>query len=467
MSATRLKREECKRTKHDSIFSQWKILIGPNDWKNYSMGKDGTERYRIHNLPISCSCPGLYELGIASTLNDLGRDIGKLSHDRIIVVYLGQAENLRTRLQYYGRDGSHLDGDNSFGIPCNSDGFGFQKGPGLFRQIFSRGFPIVFRWTQVRTDLFPFEMISLCSKIDEVSIQKKRIVRGLLMDLIRMQIKKPDVVLVHVWMNVPSNEGGAVVSFAEEDEIKSLRKGSHWTMENKKEAEKAEALLLRTFDYAWNKGGNGVRRRNDVLLKLDEIVSNSISVDMIRRKFQQWMWDNSFGRKKVGIRIKSIHATETESTSSIDSENKDPRFRIFKLGRSRPSLVRNKSSISDAELVPVGSVPILNESISQNILITTRNGVLMMDQCDKSVVCGVVFDDGSVCMEEPVQGRKRCILHKGMRTNGSICKSRADCKLIICGARLGHGMTCMEMPVKGRKRCELHKGMKVKTTTIP
>ncbi|KAK9131105.1 hypothetical protein Sjap_011592 [Stephania japonica] len=237
--------------------------------------------------------------------------------------------------------------------------------------------------------------------------------------------------------------------------------------ENKKEAEKAEALLLRTFDYAWNKGGNGVRRRNDVLVKLDEIISNSISVNMISRKFRQWMWDNSFGREKFGIRIKrSTHATETESISSIDPGNKDLRSQIFKLGKSRPSLVRSKSSISDAELVPVGIVPILNESISQNILATTRKGVLVMDQCDKSVVCGVVFDDGSVCMEEPVQGRERCILHKGMRITGSVFKSRTDGKSIVCGVKFGDGMTCMELPVKGRKRCELHKGMRVKTTSI-
>lgn len=107
------------------------------------------QRYRIHNLPANCSCPGLYELGVATTIPDEGRWTRKHDLDDIVVVYLGQADNLRTRLQHYGRTGSHLDYGNSLtcssknGSPC------FTAGPGLFREIFSKGYSLVFRWVQV------------------------------------------------------------------------------------------------------------------------------------------------------------------------------------------------------------------------------------------------------------------------------------------------------------------------------
>ena len=41
-------------------------------------------------------------------------------------------------------------------------------------------------------------------------------------------------------------------------------------MDNKQEAEKTEALLLRVFDYAWNKLQNGACRREEILLKLEQ-----------------------------------------------------------------------------------------------------------------------------------------------------------------------------------------------------
>jgi hypothetical protein len=32
------------------------------------------------------------------------------------------------------------------------------------------------------------------------------------------------------------------------------------------------------------------------------------------------------------------------------------------------------------------------------------------------VVCGAVLDSGLKCLDPPLQGRKRCAVHKGMRT---------------------------------------------------
>jgi hypothetical protein len=64
-----------------------------------------------------------------------------------VVVYLGQADNVRARLQQYGRTGSHLDTGN----PAGKDEVNaLTAGPGLFRQVFARGYSVVFRCALVR-----------------------------------------------------------------------------------------------------------------------------------------------------------------------------------------------------------------------------------------------------------------------------------------------------------------------------
>ncbi|XP_043707573.1 protein EFFECTOR OF TRANSCRIPTION 2-like [Telopea speciosissima] len=421
LAVSRLKREECKRTKHDSVFSKWKILIGPSDWENYSLGKEGIERYRIHNLPVSCSCPGLYELGIATYFtgyDDHGGDGGgvrrnlrELDPDRIVVVYLGQADNVRTRLQHYGRAGSHLGDGNWVGRSDQEDKSSWlpSGGPGLFQEIFSRGFPIVFRWAP---------------------------------------------------------------------------------MENKKEAESTEALLLGVFDYAWNKGGNGARRPTDILVELDRISSKTTLLPNIARKLQEWNRHHRFPQKQMGIRIKATPSPALEAESIICSDQK-PKIllsRIFKFGRSQPQLLMQECSDEEAH----------------------------------SSICGVALGDGSVCRNKPIEGRKRCGQHKGKRINGSISKSMIEGKLqmhgpgldggpiclevpvlersetkgdsklenlhsqifkherlqpplmmekyslnedyTLCGVILGDGSVCRSKPVKGRKRCEQHKGKRISTS---
>jgi hypothetical protein len=125
------------------------LLIGPSDWQDYFLGKEGASRYRIHNLPTT-SGPGLYELGIAVPRSGLSRrDGGKLVRDDIVVVYLGQADNVRTRLQQYGRSGAHLGNTYSTGHVNDSKDDSLQKGLGLFEEIFSRGQSIVYRWALV------------------------------------------------------------------------------------------------------------------------------------------------------------------------------------------------------------------------------------------------------------------------------------------------------------------------------
>lgn len=137
------------------LFYFFQVLIGPCDWEDYSKGKEGScARYRIHNLPQN-SGPGVYELGVAVSSGGLGREIYKLAPypQRIVVVYLGQADNVRSRLQRYGRNGAHL-GNNS----CCSDDSSPQMGRPLFQEIFSQGFPIVYRWAPVSTTYHTFHV---------------------------------------------------------------------------------------------------------------------------------------------------------------------------------------------------------------------------------------------------------------------------------------------------------------------
>ncbi|KAK1278834.1 hypothetical protein QJS04_geneDACA022824 [Acorus gramineus] len=116
------------------------ILVGPYDWKDYDLGKDGVERYRLHNLPLALSGPGTYELGIDLTAtNESGRVSRTINLADVISVYIGHTGNLRKRLQEYGRRGSHLENGKS-------DPYSEERRQGLFQGVFSRGFPILFRY---------------------------------------------------------------------------------------------------------------------------------------------------------------------------------------------------------------------------------------------------------------------------------------------------------------------------------
>ncbi|KAK4342469.1 hypothetical protein RND71_038285 [Anisodus tanguticus] len=334
----RLKREDCKRTKHDSAFSEWKILIGPNDWEDYLLGKEGAEKYRTQNLPNCTSCSGVYELGIAVSRSQAGREASRLDPDYIVPVYVGKSDNVRTRLQRYGREGAHLENGCSNSELHIGENVSGSKRTGLFTETFSRGFSIVYRWA-------------------------------------------------------PMNDN--------------------------KDAERTEAQLLDKFDYAWNKGSNGVRRHNDVLRKLDGI-SRATRLPAFIRKLQLSL------EKQKGVRIK---ACELQSTNLLPQ--------IFKFGRSQLRIV----------------------SLSFG-----ANG-------DPNTICGVALGHGSVCIRPPITGNKRCAEHKGMKVNSvnskliaegnestRPCKSRGEENAPICGLILDSGAPCARRPFQRNKRCLEHKG---------
>ncbi|KAG5559221.1 hypothetical protein RHGRI_008956 [Rhododendron griersonianum] len=301
------------------------VLVGPSDWEDHSLGKEGVERYRVHNLPDCYSCPGLYELGLVISGAHSGSKIGNLDP---VIVYLGQTDNVRTRLQRYGRDGAHLDG--------------------LFSEAFSKDYSIAFRWAP---------------------------------------------------------------------------------MKNKAEAEKTETRVLNTYDYALNKGNNGVRRLGDVFQKLQGSTSSGAQFLTPAKKLSH------FHHKKNDVKIDTCKPLSWEDGSRIYTnwESNDLLPQIFKFGRSQPRLVTPSLGFND----------------------------------DHSNICGVALGHGSVCTWPPVGGRKRCDAHKGMKINDFASKKLlTEGKSLVnsspsCGVTLDNGSVCRKPPVQGRKRCEDHKGRKI------
>ncbi|XP_020688550.1 protein EFFECTOR OF TRANSCRIPTION 2-like [Dendrobium catenatum] len=434
----RLKREDCKHTKHDLLFSKWEILIGPNDWEGHASGKEGVERYRIHNLPTASSCPGLYELGVASIPTNEGHRLRKHDWENVIVGYLGQADNVRTRLQEYGRSGSHLDHGNLITSCKNYESSTTQEGIGLFKDIFSKGYSIMFRWAPIKS---------------------------------------------------------------------------------KREAEKTEIEILRVFDYAWNRKGNGLCRHADLVARL--IHDSASPVQSPMRRLMQWKQE-AFS-KRVGINIDE-KLPLYEELAPLRGLKGYLLPRIVKFSSSQLQfLPQDVNSLNGQIICGVaigrGSIctnqPIpgrkrcaehkgkkITGSGSASGRMTSSNEILLENGtkgCDlnqrvtlpllgeicspflqhqsplaqekfhydkeETGVCGVVYCDGSVCKRKPVLGRKRCEQHKGMRVHAAMPSADKvfNSKQLnnICGVINGNGHACTRLPVSGRKRCEEHKGRRL------
>lgn len=396
-TSARLKREDFRRTKHDSAFSRWQVLIGPSDWENYEAGKEWAERYRVGNLPPVCGS-GLYEIGVAVTRTDSGRDVDKLEPDRIVVVYLGQADNVRSRLQHYGRTGSHLVHHRCSAVP-EPVGDGYRTG--TFKEIFSRGYPIVYRWAP---------------------------------------------------------------------------------MKSKADAEHMEAKLLEKFDYGWNKVSNGARRPHDVLNKIDNISLKTNNIPKILKILQ------ALSDQKVGITVKSENSSNHDEIFNFFG-------RVLKFSRSQPrSVSANPSTLVDQTRVcGVGlgdglicsNLPVEGRKrclehkgrrLTKNVsMASNKQAFPQGNAVSKGIfpVCGVTQNDGSLCQMPPFPGWKRCEKHKGQRVGRVVSISMDSSSVNVdislsnlglgdyCRVDLGDGECCRSPPVKGRKRCEEHKGMRV------
>lgn len=226
-------------------------------------------------------------------------------------------------------------------------------------------------------------------------------------------------------------------------------------MQSKSDALKTETELLNTFDYAWNTSINGTRRPDDILKKLKKVSSSNINFSDIARKLVP------FSQKRVGIRIKArkFPSAEEKIDASADEESQNIFSRVFKFGRSQPRLVLDRS-------------------------------VIVLED---TTICGMVLGLDSICRRPPVEGRKRCAEHKGMRIKGPVSVALSNSNVNsqstfsapssslhseelqpvtfnnasrerftpICGFILADGSPCISQPLKGNKRCLEHKGRKI------
>lgn len=117
--------------------------MGASDWQEQAAGNEGASRYRLHNLPSPrFSLPGVYELGIfprrralvtASALQQQQQQQGsgrRIRREDVVAVYVGQAENVRQRLQRYGQAGSHLEtGVVAVGVTVAASQFASKPAP--------------------------------------------------------------------------------------------------------------------------------------------------------------------------------------------------------------------------------------------------------------------------------------------------------------------------------------------------
>lgn len=104
------------------------------DWREHAAHKEGVERCRTQNLPAAhCSGPGVYELGVTTpswlptpaagvqggassttTNTTTNASTPALRRRDVVVVYVGQADNIRKRLQEFGQPGAHLERSRYF-----------------------------------------------------------------------------------------------------------------------------------------------------------------------------------------------------------------------------------------------------------------------------------------------------------------------------------------------------------------
>ncbi|GMH18070.1 hypothetical protein Nepgr_019911 [Nepenthes gracilis] len=453
-AVSRLKREDCHRTKHDSAFSKWKVLIGPSDWSNYEAGMEGAERYRVQNLPAS-SGPGLYEIGVAVWRTQSGREVVKLDLDQIVVVYLGEADSVRSRLQMYGRGGAHLE-NCSYSSSVDLAKGSPKVGAGFFKDIFSRGYAIVYRWAPMSSKIdakrkeaqlldtfdYAWNKVGNCrrrpndilQKIDEISsrtVQLPRVVKKL--------------------QALSQKQVGIPIKARQLPLLEDKHCGYAY--------DESYNLFSRVFKFG----------RSHPRLASDQLgVPEDFTVTFFCRAT---LSDGSFctnhpveGRKRCaehkGKRINGVNSKPIMSDLGTHST----------ILRSKTSSFHESDKIEDQDLSSV--------DVKLPLTVTAHHA-----NNDVSTICGVILPGGFPCKQPPVPGRKRCEEHKGMRITPSILKLYTeekshsyelkpqtstpvrsvplnDCDN-FCGVILSNGSICRRQPFEGRKRCTEHKGMRV------
>ncbi|KAJ4831874.1 hypothetical protein Tsubulata_046981 [Turnera subulata] len=484
----RIRREDCKRTKHDSVFSKWQVLIGSSDWEDFSQGKEGAARYRVYNLP-SRSCPGLYELGIAVSSRSGGAG-GRLDSHDILVVYLGQADNVRNRLQRYGRSGAHLGNDSSITGHWNDSGVNSdsrQKGLRLFEEIFARGHSLVFRWAPMKDKrdaektemdlLYTFDYawnkgangarrpVDILHKLDKVNSRTT-----LLSTISRKLVTFKSVrvgIKIEAGMPIPAED---CIDLAH-DKRRSFLSGIFKLSRSQprlvsKECTSEVIPTIQVCGYIMS--GGVICRRPPVKgrkrceqhkgMRINGSTSNSIAEE------------NSCNAKEEHLDSQNCQSQTNACGVNLGDG-------IFCARQPVPGRKRCKDHKGmritrwPSKPIAEGKVDAYDDSVKSIVSLKMNNDDAFHDHSSNkssehersSGTCGAALKNGSLCRRKPSQGDTRCWQHKCKTVESSTLSGKDTPALVTltCGVMMDDGSLCKSTPVRGRKRCEQHKGMRV------
>lgn len=190
-------------------------------------------------------------------------------------------------------------------------------------------------------------------------------------------------------------------------------------------AQQVERDLLCAFDYAWNTRGNGARRSHDILAKLFKDWPAADGSTRSSPSSKRWML---LGTKRVGVTVEAW----------------------------RPS------NFSGSEKPNIGNFWYFLKKQPHEVLAAQQSAGFTTLEFT-GVRCGVFNENGVPCNALPVKGRKRCLIHKGMRvrlpvsnqiTAGALNKintSRDDDQGAVCLPRLLFGSFSLNSKKEGER----------------
>lgn len=448
ITIARIEREECERTKHDAHFSKWKELVGPSDWEDHSLGKEEAFRYRVHNLPKGTG-PGVYELGIAVPRASLGRNVDKFDSDEVIVVYLGQADSVRTRLQAYGRTGTHLNSGSDSGL---RNGFGY------FEDIFCRGYSIVYRWAPMKnkadalkTERELLDTFDYAWNKGNNGTRRHADVRRKLEKVASNNIQFPKTIRNLLYFNQKPAD----------IKIKASTEGHNFLPQIIKFTTSQPRLV--SDRYGADEGHTGIC---GVSLG-DGSVCQRPPVERRKRCVEHRGMRISASTPKLTMKGKAKVCDVDPMKLPFMVEQKCPVSEGEEQKR-RNNCGSNSKSTGSSQYVYDACVD-SNAHGALNSPEMYRQGRVQAKaklQCD--TICGVNFGDGTFCTRQPVEGRVRCEQHKWWKIEGIKSTSAAqDHKSnvygtsygsFVCGGLTLDGSYCRRQVKAANTRCWQHTG---------
>ncbi|KAJ4892420.1 effector of transcription2 [Raphanus sativus] len=434
------KREDYKRTKHDTVFSKWKVLIGSEDWEDFKKGKDGVGRYRVQNLP-SRSCPGLYELGVVVVAVN-----GKLDSDDVLAAYLGQAESVRSRLQCYGRSGAHFRNlNNNLDGCCESP----DKKAGLFEDIFMKHGSVVYRWAPMGSKREAEATEGMLLSTFDYAWNKGSNGERRHLDLLN---KLGDLEFVR---NRNSRVSRVLFPYVVEEERKlSCDVSTNFLTSVIKLSRSRPQLVSDKSDEIFSGGSSCSDSVCGVFLENGACCSKTPVK----------------GRKRCiehkGQRICRVSPVKPQQPETFITRRQDCNTDVVTTccGVILPNIepcskrpVPGRKRCEDHKGMRINAFLFLLNRTDREKTVKDANKSEEEEEASKPSFCEATTRNGVPCTRSSPRGSKRCWQHKEKENIHPVVAGTQE----RCGVKVFDGLVCERSPVKGRKRCEEHKGMRV------